>query len=210
MRLKWIVMNHNSLNTLMYCYSTAYIYATMISGCLDDWVSRQCVTIRPLMRRRLNSRNGQLISTYISLVKKVEVGWMRKFQLNESVWPYDNLGMSCASFVLTVIFTNRLAVLAANGRCFDVWSAVQNDTFMASHTYRKVGTASLYQCATECLMSSTCMSFRHKRHTCHLNSNNSAHVDVSTEVGSFFSDIHHWPQVKFLDVAVSIDFAICM
>ncbi|XP_071111702.1 uncharacterized protein [Haliotis cracherodii] len=43
-------------------------------------------------------------------------------------------------------------------------------------------------------MSSTCMSFSHKHHTCHLNSNSSAYVDVSTEVGSFFSDIHHWPQ----------------
>ncbi|XP_046548121.1 uncharacterized protein LOC124258095 [Haliotis rubra] len=102
--------------------------------------------------------------------------------------------MSCASFILTVIFTHPLTVLAARGKCFDVWSVVQKDTYMDSSVYRKVIAASLYQCASECLMSSTCLSFSYKHHTCHLNSNTSDHVDVITGAGSVFSDIHHWPQ----------------
>ncbi|XP_067650940.1 uncharacterized protein [Haliotis asinina] len=80
--------------------------------------------------------------------------------------------------------------------CLDVDSAVQGDKYMQHQVFRKFWSQSLYTCASECLMSSACLSFgfEKKTRTCLLNINSSDSADVVDRTGFLFSDIKHWPQ----------------
>ncbi|XP_071084451.1 uncharacterized protein [Haliotis cracherodii] len=67
---------------------------------------------------------------------------------------------------------------------------------MEHQAFRKLGSPSLYDCASECLASSVCLSFgfEHKTRTCLLNRNSSARVSISPRSGFDFCDIQHWPK----------------
>ncbi|XP_048258106.1 uncharacterized protein LOC125383585 [Haliotis rufescens] len=80
--------------------------------------------------------------------------------------------------------------------CFNASSVVALDAHIERYVYRKLGSPSLYSCASACLMSSVCMSFNFETKTriCELNSNSSDQVAVTTQPGFLFSDINHWPK----------------
>ncbi|XP_046555788.1 uncharacterized protein LOC124265046 [Haliotis rubra] len=67
---------------------------------------------------------------------------------------------------------------------------------MELQVFRKFWSRSLYTCASECLMSSACLSFGFdkKARTCLLNSNSSDTANVVDRTGFLFSDIQHWPK----------------
>ncbi|XP_071084463.1 uncharacterized protein [Haliotis cracherodii] len=67
---------------------------------------------------------------------------------------------------------------------------------MEHQAFRMLGSPSLYDCASECLASSVCLSFgfEHKTRTCLLNRNSSARVSISPRSGFDFCDIQHWPK----------------
>ncbi|XP_067650784.1 uncharacterized protein [Haliotis asinina] len=76
--------------------------------------------------------------------------------------------------------------------CFD--DAIQHDKYMEHQVFRKFGSPSLYECVSECLTSSVCLSFafQHKTQTCFLNNNSSSQVSISPRSGFHFSDIQQW------------------
>ncbi|XP_067652207.1 uncharacterized protein [Haliotis asinina] len=80
--------------------------------------------------------------------------------------------------------------------CLDVESVVQRDRNMEHQVFRKFWSQSLYACASECLMSSVCLSFgfEKKTRTCLLNSNSSDTANLVDRTGFLFSDIQHWPK----------------
>ncbi|XP_046547841.1 uncharacterized protein LOC124257758 [Haliotis rubra] len=86
--------------------------------------------------------------------------------------------------------------LVSGDTCLDVDSVVQRDKYMEHQVFRKFGSQSLYTCASECLMSSACLSFGYdkKTRTCLLNSNSSDTANVVERTGFLFSDIQHWPK----------------
>ncbi|XP_067650752.1 uncharacterized protein [Haliotis asinina] len=65
---------------------------------------------------------------------------------------------------------------------------------MQHYAFRKLRSSSLYACATECLVSSVCLSFGYQQDSgvCLLNSNSSKHVSVVTRSNFIFSDIEQW------------------
>ncbi|XP_046552825.1 uncharacterized protein LOC124262387 isoform X2 [Haliotis rubra] len=67
---------------------------------------------------------------------------------------------------------------------------------MEHYVFRKVRSPSVYSCASECLMSSVCMSFNFetRTRTCGLNSNSSDHVAITSQPGFLYSDISNWPK----------------
>ncbi|XP_046577548.1 uncharacterized protein LOC124285368 [Haliotis rubra] len=67
---------------------------------------------------------------------------------------------------------------------------------MEHQVFRKFWSQSLYTCASECLMSSACLSFgfEKKTRTCLLYSNSSDTANVVDRTGFLFSDIQHWPK----------------
>ncbi|XP_046576203.1 uncharacterized protein LOC124284183 [Haliotis rubra] len=79
--------------------------------------------------------------------------------------------------------------------CFEVATVIQRDKYMEHQVFRKFRSPSLYMCASECLMSSACVSFGFdkKRRTCLLNDKDSANGNVVDRTGYLFSDILHWP-----------------
>ncbi|XP_071083870.1 uncharacterized protein [Haliotis cracherodii] len=80
--------------------------------------------------------------------------------------------------------------------CFDVDSVVEHEKYMEHQVFRKFWSPSLYDCASECLMSSACASFGFdkKTHTCLLNTNSSEAGNVVDRTGFLFSDIQQWPK----------------
>ncbi|XP_067651448.1 uncharacterized protein [Haliotis asinina] len=67
---------------------------------------------------------------------------------------------------------------------------------MEHQVFRKIGSISLYDCASECLMSPVCLSFGFEYNTliCFLHSNTSDNVSIYTRSGLYFSDIQSWPK----------------
>ncbi|XP_067651712.1 uncharacterized protein [Haliotis asinina] len=67
---------------------------------------------------------------------------------------------------------------------------------MEHQVFRKLGSLSLYDCASECLTSSVCLSFGFEHNTlaCFLYSNTSDYVSISPKSGFDFSDIQCWPK----------------
>ncbi|XP_046576193.1 uncharacterized protein LOC124284172 [Haliotis rubra] len=86
--------------------------------------------------------------------------------------------------------------LAHCDNCFDVTTIVQRDKYMEHQVFRKFRSPSLYICASECLMSSGCLSFGfdEKTRTCLLNDKDSVNGNVVDRTGYLFSDILHWPK----------------
>ncbi|XP_067651889.1 uncharacterized protein [Haliotis asinina] len=80
--------------------------------------------------------------------------------------------------------------------CFDVATVIQRDKYMEHQAFRKFWSPSLYTCASECLMSSGCLSFGfdEKTRTCLLNDKDNANGNVVERTGFLFSDILHWPK----------------
>lgn len=87
--------------------------------------------------------------------------------------------------------------LVHGDNCFDVDSVVEHEKYMEHQVFRKFWSPSLYDCASECLMSSACASFGFdkKTHTCFLNTNSSEAGNVVDRTGFLFSDIQQWPKV---------------
>ncbi|XP_071111460.1 uncharacterized protein [Haliotis cracherodii] len=98
--------------------------------------------------------------------------------------------------LFTVVLVLTGGGLGRCGTCFNTTSVVEVDAHMERYIFRKVRSPSLYSCASECLMSSVCMSFNFETKTriCELNSNSSDLVAVTTRPGSLYSDINHWPK----------------
>ncbi len=96
-----------------------------------------------------------------------------------------------------VIIILGIMKFVSGDNCLDVESVVHSDKYMEHQVFRKTRSQSLYNCASECLMSSACLSFgfEKKTRTCLLNSNGSDTVDVIDRTGFVFSDIQHWPKV---------------
>ncbi|XP_046577560.1 uncharacterized protein LOC124285376 [Haliotis rubra] len=88
--------------------------------------------------------------------------------------------------------------LVSGDSCLDVDSVVQRDKYMEHQVFRKFWSQSLYTCASECLMSSACLSFgfEKKTRTCLLysDSSDSDTANVVNRRGFLFSDIQHWPK----------------
>ncbi|XP_067650908.1 uncharacterized protein [Haliotis asinina] len=80
--------------------------------------------------------------------------------------------------------------------CLDMDSVFQRDKYMEHQVFRKFWSQSLYNCASECLMSSACLSFgfEHKTRTCLLNDNSGDTANILFRTGFLFSDIQHWPK----------------
>ncbi|XP_046339223.2 uncharacterized protein LOC124120444 isoform X1 [Haliotis rufescens] len=99
--------------------------------------------------------------------------------------------------LFTVVLVLIRGGLGSCGTCFNASSVVEVDAHMERYIFRKVRSLSLYSCASECLMSSVCMSFNFETKTriCELNSNRSDLVAITTQPGLLFSDINHWPKV---------------
>ncbi|XP_046542490.1 uncharacterized protein LOC124252861 [Haliotis rubra] len=89
-----------------------------------------------------------------------------------------------------------LMVLKKSDSCFNDTSAVQNNKYMEHQVFRRLRSISLYACASECIMSSACLSFAFEPLTqmCLLNRNSSADVDVVPHPSLIFSDIERWPK----------------
>ncbi|XP_046377402.2 uncharacterized protein LOC124149706 [Haliotis rufescens] len=98
--------------------------------------------------------------------------------------------------IFTVVLILTCGGLGSCDTCFNTTSVVEVDAHMEHYVFRKVRSSSLYSCASECLMSSVCMSFNFETriHICELNSNSSDQVAVTTRPGFLFSDINHWPK----------------
>ncbi|XP_071095321.1 uncharacterized protein [Haliotis cracherodii] len=98
--------------------------------------------------------------------------------------------------LFTVVLVLTCGGLGCYGTCFNASSVVEVDVHMELYVFRKVRSSSLYSCASECLMSSVCMSFNFETRTriCELNSNSSDQVAVTARPGFLFSDINHWPK----------------
>ncbi|XP_067652883.1 uncharacterized protein [Haliotis asinina] len=86
--------------------------------------------------------------------------------------------------------------LVQGDNCLDVDSVVQRDKYMEHQVFSKFWSQSLYTCASECLISSACLSFgfEKKTHTCLLNSNSSDTAIIVDRTGFLLSDIQHWPK----------------
>ncbi|XP_071083886.1 uncharacterized protein [Haliotis cracherodii] len=95
-----------------------------------------------------------------------------------------------------VLFILGIVKLVYCDNCFDMATAVQHGKYMEQQIFRKFRSPSPYACASECLMSSACLSFgfEKKTRTCHLNSNSSANGNVVARAGFLLSDILHWPK----------------
>ncbi|XP_071095320.1 uncharacterized protein [Haliotis cracherodii] len=98
--------------------------------------------------------------------------------------------------VFNVVLVLTYGTFGWCGTCFNASSVVEVDVLMEHYVFRKVRSPSLYSCASECLMSSVCMSFNFETRTriCELNSNSSDQVAVTAHPGFLFSDIDHWPK----------------
>ncbi|XP_048258108.1 uncharacterized protein LOC124126959 [Haliotis rufescens] len=98
--------------------------------------------------------------------------------------------------LFTVVLVLIGGGLGSCGTCFNASSVVEVDAHMEHYVFRKVRSQSLYSCASECLMSSVCMSFNFETKTriCELNSNRSDLVTVTPWPGFLYSDINHWPE----------------
>ncbi|XP_046552820.1 uncharacterized protein LOC124262382 [Haliotis rubra] len=100
-----------------------------------------------------------------------------------------------------ILFTGVLVLscvgLICCGTCFNASSVLEVDAHMEHYVFRKVRSPSVYSCASECLMSSVCMSFNFETwtRTCGLNSNSSNDVAITSHPGCFFSDIRYWPKL---------------
>ncbi|XP_067650909.1 uncharacterized protein [Haliotis asinina] len=111
---------------------------------------------------------------------------MKRFQLVK-MWSYWRE-------VVLLIF--GIMKFVSGDNCLDMDSVVQYDKYMEHQVFRKFLSQSLYTCASECLMSSACLSFgfEKKTRTCLLNSNSSDIANVVDRTGFLFSDIQHWPK----------------
>ncbi|XP_067667776.1 uncharacterized protein [Haliotis asinina] len=98
------------------------------------------------------------------------------------------------------VFTGILVLscigLGCCDTCFKASSVLKVDAHMEHYVFRKVKSSSVYSCASECLMSSVCMSFNFeiRTRTCGLNSKSSYHVAITDRPGFVFSDISIWPK----------------
>ncbi|XP_046552822.1 uncharacterized protein LOC124262386 [Haliotis rubra] len=98
------------------------------------------------------------------------------------------------------LFTGGLVLfcvgLSCCGTCFDASSVLEVDSHMEHYVFRTVKSPSVYSCASECLMSSVCLSFNFetRTRTCGLNSNSSDHVAITSQPGFLYSDISYWPK----------------
>ncbi|XP_067652504.1 uncharacterized protein [Haliotis asinina] len=103
------------------------------------------------------------------------------------MWPYWRE-------VVFLIF--GITKLVSGDNCLGMDSVVRYDKYMEHQVFRKFWSQSLYTCASECLMSSVCLSFgfENKTRTCLLNSNGSDTANVVHRTGFLFSDIQHWPK----------------
>ncbi|XP_067667790.1 uncharacterized protein [Haliotis asinina] len=98
------------------------------------------------------------------------------------------------------LFTGVLVLscvgLGCCGTCLEASSVLEVDAHMEHYVFRKVRSPSVYACASECLMSSVCISFNFetRTRTCGLNSNSSDQVDITRKPGFLYSDIRYWPK----------------
>ncbi|XP_067661330.1 uncharacterized protein [Haliotis asinina] len=102
--------------------------------------------------------------------------------------------MHCPLFT-GVLFLSYVG-LGCCGTCFNVSSVLKKDAHIEHYVFRKVSSLSVYSCASECLMSSLCMSFNFetRTRTCGLNSNSSDQVGITSQAGFLYSDISNWPK----------------
>ncbi|XP_067650910.1 uncharacterized protein [Haliotis asinina] len=98
-----------------------------------------------------------------------------------------------SKFVLLIL---GIMKFVSGDNCLDVYSVLQHDMYMEHQVFRKFWSQSPYACASECLMSSACLSFgfEKKTHTCLVNSKSSDTANVVHRTGFLFSDIQHWPK----------------
>ncbi|XP_071111461.1 uncharacterized protein [Haliotis cracherodii] len=103
--------------------------------------------------------------------------------------------MQLCLFTVVLVLTGE--GLGSCSFCSNATSVVEVDAHMELYIFRKVRSPSLYSCASECLMSSVCMSFNFETKTriCELNSNRSDLVAITTRPGFLYSDINNWPKV---------------
>ncbi|XP_067667765.1 uncharacterized protein [Haliotis asinina] len=98
--------------------------------------------------------------------------------------------------LFTGVLVLSYARLGCCGTCYNASSLLDVDAYMEHYVFRKVRAPSVYSCASECLMSSVCMSFNFetRTRTCGLNRNSSDQVAITRQAGFLYSDISNWPK----------------